>query len=701
MLTSLFLTLYSVVQSTIGELKKLLEAASGVPIAKIRLIFRGKSLDDNQTVGPQCQIEHENVVHMVEKTVPADVSGGRGGDANSASNLAASGTSPVAGGAGVPGTSGSPGPQQGPNLVIRSVQFGWDPAAGAQPGATSTSPDGAQPAPTGSPLPNMQTGGPAGPEQNFFHNIMHMATQAASTLLGGVQPGSPQPGGPAAPSNPAVPNANGAPVQGQPQAAGAVPRPFQQIRINIPTLSPIGIAQTLLNGLESELIPQLEAMITTLGRDIVEFGPDAANMIPRSYDIRPSAQPASHNPLLPVPVVASAGSSANSSTSSSPAPTDAVTTQSLWQRALKVQGRWLDVLQSVEGQNSLFLEDEGAAPANISDLPPSRLRSTSTTASGIPLLDLPLRHPLRHVTEHLAPHIGAQIAQLHQTLFPLLSHHHINHHHRPPTGPTADTSHRSGSPTSTNGPEARNGQNTASTSSSAAAPRPAAPATILVPSSSTTPVTSTPSTSSQENANRSNANDSDEDYADADAHDYDDFNDDEIMRKEMEAMGALDSAAEADVLDAAMDDFLSASAALPSTPVTVNCEPGATLTNEQLWVTWQETIDRDVETQRRSRLQAPFSDAYEGNRFTPAEQSADHSRALLEDLLEEAESTVPGATASGLPLSSAPLPPVLLDTFNTRLGRYIQGRLEADPDWQALQARGQTSRFPNLSRLDS
>lgn len=674
-----------------------MEAASGVPIAKIRLIFRGKSLDDNQTVGPQCQIEHENVIHMVEKTVPTDASGSRSGDANSASTLSASGA-PVVGG--LPGVSGSPGPQQGPNLVIRSLQFGWDPTAGASPSAVSPSPDGAQPAPTGSPLPNMQAGAPNNPEQNFFHNIMTMATQAASTLLGGAQAGSPQPGGPAQPSNPGAPNATVTNAQGQPQGPGAVPRNIQQIRINIPTLSPIGIAQALLHNLESELVPQIEAMITTLGRDIVEFGPDAANMIPRSYDIRPPTHQAPHMPHAAAGP-SSAGSSANSSTSSSPAPADAVTTQSIWQRALKIQGRWFDIINSVEGSNSLFQESEGAAPADLTELPPSRLRSTSTTPSGIPLLDLPLRHPLRHVVEHLSPHIGAQIAQLHGSLFPLLSHHHNTHHHRPPTAPTTEASTTAPAPSTAN-IEVRSGSNTVSTSSSTSAPQSAdhasqssAPASS---SASSSTVVTAPSASSQE------TNDSDEEYGDAYAQEYDAYNDDDVIRREMEAIGALQAPPnpeDLDVLDAAIDDMLN-EAKSPATPATANCTPGSAMTNEQLWASWKETIDRDMETQRSNRSrQGPFSDAYAERSFTPAEQSEDHSRALLSDLLEEAESAVPGATASGLPLSSAPLPSVLLETFNTRLGRYIQSRLQADPDWQELRARGETSRFSNLSRLDS
>lgn len=693
-----------------------MEASSGVPIAKIRLIFRGKSLDDAQILGSQCQIEHENVVHMVEKTVPTDAPVARAADGTSGQTLSPSANSPGSNAVPMHGAPGAPGAHPGPNLVIRTVQFGWDPATAQQAGTVNPSAnpsvapsDGTQPlqAPQAANPPAQQGAAPQ-LDVNFFQNIMTNAMQAASALFapqGAASASSSEASTPSTASGASSPTPSGASASPAPGASGmptghhplpngapqGIPRGnIREIRINVP--SPMPYLTGLIGGVEVEIMDQLEQMIITLGRDIVDFGPEAANMIPRSYEVRP------------VPAAAAIVNTPNA---------EGITVAALWKRFNQLQSRWLDILRAVEGNTPLFTPqnpplEAGNGPANVSmsDLPPPRLMSNETTASGNPLLDLPLRHPLRHVVEHLAPHVGAQFANMNQHFFPLLSHHHNSHYHRLPAGMT---------PASVAATTLQQNANPSAPSSS----HPNANSNASMETSSHTSLDTLQSRTDPSISQSSSSDFSDDSDVDSMVLGSNP-NRDELLRREVEALQErtgllLDETADDPLRGMAggMDDFdelddaadeLMRSLSLENTASSVapSSLDSSKPTNDQLWASWQETIKRDVEAQTRinsNQPQQPFSDAY---RETPrrsrtnASSSLTPTHSLLQRLMVDVEQRIPGSSANDLPLSSAPMPPALLQSFETRLERFIQSRLAEDPDWKEMKARGNTEKFPNL-----
>ena len=710
---------------------------SGLPSSRIRLIFQGKALVDSQKLGPDCKIQDENVVHMVEKPVPTE-STGSSQQASSSGSPSTTSSSPLNNvGAFVYPTAAHASGIQGPNVVIRAVQFGFDPAGSlspnpispvvgqpqSAPAATATQAPGAGSAPSAA-----QGAAPAYYQQlmGFSNQLMAAASQmfqatpaAQGGPQGGPQMGSvPQNGPSTAPNGPR-------PAQGASGAAVPTHAHIQlvpQIILNTQTLQALSHQWS---PFEAHVLPQFENHIRTLASDIIARDESfhATTLPTRVYEITVPRT---------MPMTTSPGANAE------------LTLHSLWKRVVSIQRRWLNIIDAIEGEYPSFGTEENAQESRIASIPGPLIAARSTRDSDLPRLVLPILHPLRHLLEHWAPQVTMQLSFALSNLYPLLSQHHNHTHHRPahahPSGAAHTNAAQAPSPTT---PSPSNSQ-TPSPADQSAHPTAAQQA-----STSNGPMPTFPLSNVGNQASNN-----------AGAGAPPDLNNlfrglqsgiSQLLQTfDGLAANPLDAATTAEAAPQPTNSELStpgSSANMPSgsglqstsnatdstfstettdidtetietdrQPSSTSSRVGTTITEpvassssgqvqEDIMATWDDVVARDVERQRTLQDQSPFSHAYAQNTYQDSlisPNSTAPDRDLLEELLRTAEEAVPGSTTSGLPLSNTAIPPALLTSFQARLEHYIQVRLAEDPDWAILQQRTQAAqRFPNLHRIQS
>lgn len=412
----------------------MIEAEKGVPFAKQRLIYGGKPLQDSQKLGTDCKIQNETVIHLVEKTVPTDSAGSSNGAASSSpQNPPPQSTSPGAGQFLFPH-----GPVQanipGANVVIRAVQFGYDPVTGIATPVTPPVPQPSgspQPAPTASgttqsaqqsePTNAAQGQNPAA-NAEFPQQMANVAAQAANfasqILQGlGIQTGPVQ----TAPSGmPAQqPGANANPAQTAP-AGQAAPTPgqpaFQLPHFMMgPPISPLVYLHNALIQWEDAVLPQFENHIRGLASDLVSSDSAASSSdsasSTRTYEINIGNRTGgalSGNPSLQVPPNA-----------------ETYSPQALWRRLNAIQRRWLAIVEAIEGDVTCY--------GSLTNSTVSATLVHGGTSTSLPKLRLSHTHPLRHQLEHWSPHLIHHLGAVLSQLSPVLAQQHNTVHH--PRGP--------------------------------------------------------------------------------------------------------------------------------------------------------------------------------------------------------------------------------------------------------------------------
>lgn len=634
---------------------------------------------------------------MVQKSIPSSATSSAASVPDSTNTSSPYNVAPPAGGGFSHPGGNAAGAQPGANVFIRSVQFGFDPHAAnsspisnsGAPGGTSA-PSGAQP--MGSVPPGQSTSGtpPNGAAPIFngdmFRQIFTTATQAASAFLA---PMTQQQQATAQASASTTPDAN---TPGSQQAAGtssqtsagqAAPQHahpnLTQVRINVsPAISPNLMVHHHLDPLETSIIPQFEAHIKRLAQDISE-GQMSFNPTPylpdRTYDITPPAATPLQTLMTPE------NQNVDEAVQYSP--------QSLWKRVKTLQRRWMHIIDAIEGPMVSFGTSTDQLDPSVANLTGPLIASSATSSNDVPMLILPPLHPLRHLLEHWIPIVSSQMANILHMFAPILSRqHHIVHHqynHQAPNRANVAPS------TSSNTTQTEN-------------------------NSSAVPQTSTAQRGNESAVNRASNPPSSTNRSDSD--DELELAADELMRSliaESPSQAASNTSSNTSSNDSSSHPIISSSSSsteakntqsIPeqksSSESSISTTPSTSdLTNDQLWAQWKATIDADVAKQKKNSQppQRPFSAAYdpESQSFS-AENASNASSRFLQTLLTESESSLPGSAGETLALSSAPVPPALLQSFQDRLVRFIQTRLEGDEDWNAL-GNQREARYPNLSQI--
>lgn len=696
-------------------------------------------------IGPDCKIQDENVVHMVEKVVPVEATTAQNTGANVGAPSATA-TSPQAAQAAFSfPLPGAPGAVPGPNVVIRAVQFGFEPPQGILPHAAPSAsplPSGASSA-TNPASPNPVSSNAAGdaPRNPAIEQMLASANQAVSQLLQGF--GLAPPATNASAQSAANGNASatgtsgaqastGAPPQNVPTAApstGALPAGQMNFLQAFAPPNPTQIANALahaMEGLETSVCAQFEAHITTLASDVLASQDSffAAGTLPdRTYEIH---------------ILRSPGTAQNAAQTSVPPPT----VQALWMRFVALQRRWLAIVESIEANDASFGTGESVQQSPARTLTGPVLASPSTAQNTLPKLILPLAHPLRHLLEHWIPQVCMQIGSISAQLGPLLSHHHHTHFHQqashshthphshhPRTQNTAQQATQgqtngTAAPNSTNNPMAQN-PSASSNLRNIPLSSPAATSSTNAQNANfphgATQTSSTP-ISQQQNQQQTQTTSTTEARTNAEVKEG---------AKKLGSTTAPESSSSASSSSQSSSNSTGDAASQAETSLTPNAAssvststfPATTistygLSSEEMLEQWDAIVDQDEERQKARRMnQRPFSDAYDAGsppdgtekhagkkQHQSHAQTRNESEALLKSLMETAEEAIPGAASSGLPLTHTPIPQPLLASFQHRLTRMIQSTVEEDEDWLEMQrsrADEIARRYPNLSRVMS